>query len=273
MHGVTDTHGDTPEHDRNPGCDLDPRVSEPLHLGRADRGAGDPRESFVELLDDYPNVLAYVAGHTHENDVHGVPARPHGGGLVGDQHLRDRRLATAPADRGDGQPRRHALDLRHACSTPPRRRRARRPARQPPSTPASSPRSAATFAYNDPQGGPARGEGAADDQNVELLVLDPRRRGYARPKPRRLYRPARARLRACICGTAPTARRWPPSCNPPAQTSDYLTVGAPDANGPAGPDGQSSSEGVGENPIDPGNGDQADVEFPASLTDVLNQGA
>ena len=63
---VNDTHGDTPEHDVNPGCDRDPRVSAPMHLG-TDPVAGDPRESFVELLDDYPNVLAYVAGHTHEH--------------------------------------------------------------------------------------------------------------------------------------------------------------------------------------------------------------
>ena len=62
----TTTHGDTPEHDVNPGCDRDPRLSAPIHLG-AGPVPGDPRESFVELLENYPNVIAYVAGHTHEH--------------------------------------------------------------------------------------------------------------------------------------------------------------------------------------------------------------
>lgn len=63
---VDDSHGDTPEHDTNPGCDRDPRPSAPVHLG-ADPQPGDPRESFVELVDKYPNMIAYVAGHTHEH--------------------------------------------------------------------------------------------------------------------------------------------------------------------------------------------------------------
>ena len=48
-----DEHG----HDANPGCDLDPRSSQPVHLG----------DDLRTLLSEHPNVLAYVAGpHARE---------------------------------------------------------------------------------------------------------------------------------------------------------------------------------------------------------------
>ncbi len=46
-----------------PGCDIDPRDSQPIHLGRT--GPEDVRS----LLLDYPNVVAAVTGHTHHNDI------------------------------------------------------------------------------------------------------------------------------------------------------------------------------------------------------------
>ena len=52
---ATDEHG----HDTNPGCDRDPRQSTPLHDG----------EDLEELYHRFPNLIAYVAGHSHENDV------------------------------------------------------------------------------------------------------------------------------------------------------------------------------------------------------------
>ena len=59
------------------------------------------------------------------------------------------------------------------------------------------------------------------------------------------------------------------SCNPPVQSSGLLTVGSPDANGQAA---NSTSEltlkVVGESPINPANGDQADVDITAQITDV-----
>lgn len=61
-----DTHG----HDANPGCDLDPRSSQPIH-----QGAG-----LETLLKATPNVIGLVSGHTHENRVGGV-TRPGGGGF------------------------------------------------------------------------------------------------------------------------------------------------------------------------------------------------
>ncbi|HEU4702727.1 MAG TPA: hypothetical protein VFS37_09620, partial [Conexibacter sp.] len=50
-----DSHG----HDRNPGCDRDPRSSSPIHLGA----------ELQSLLNTHDNVVAYVTGHTHENRV------------------------------------------------------------------------------------------------------------------------------------------------------------------------------------------------------------
>ena len=58
-----------------------------------------------------------------------------------------------------------------------------------------------------------------------------------------------------------------------AQSSDYLTVGTPDSNGkPADSAGRLGLKAVGESPIDPDNGDQADVEVTVRLNDVRNQG-
>jgi X-Pro dipeptidyl-peptidase C-terminal non-catalytic domain len=63
-----------------------------------------------------------------------------------------------------------------------------------------------------------------------------------------------------------------PSCAPPVQASDYLTVGSPDANGkPANSIGRAQLHVIGESPIDFQNGDQADVQLAASLTDVRNK--
>ncbi|MEA2310900.1 MAG: hypothetical protein QOE28_868 [Solirubrobacteraceae bacterium] len=46
-----------------PGCDRDPRTSTPIHRGLAGR------RSIRALFDATPNVVAYVAGHTHANRV------------------------------------------------------------------------------------------------------------------------------------------------------------------------------------------------------------
>jgi predicted acyl esterase len=63
-----------------------------------------------------------------------------------------------------------------------------------------------------------------------------------------------------------------PSCNPPVQTSHYLTLGTPDVNGnPPASRGSLQLKVLGESPIDPDNGDQADVQITGSITDVRNQ--
>jgi plastocyanin len=94
---------------------------------------------------------------------------------------------------------------------------------------------------------------------------------YARPKS---ATPNSLRLVPAYkpCAVANGAHGAPlasPSCNPPVQTSDYLTVGTTDANGnPSNSTGSVQLKVVGENPIDPTNGDQANVLITASMTDV-----
>ena len=136
--GEPDEHG----HDTNPGCDRDPRSSEPLHLG----------EETKELFLAHPNVVAFVAGHSHNNRVQ--PFKADGGsGLLGDQEPGDLRLAAAAAaDRADGELRRHAVGVRHDA-------RPRRPSRRPAAGPRPGGFSPAELAsigrvltYNDPQG-------------------------------------------------------------------------------------------------------------------------
>jgi hypothetical protein len=98
--------------------------------------------------------------------------------------------------------------------------------------------------------------------------------GYARPKS---ATPATFSLvPAYETCTGPNATHAAPvtlpSCNPPVQTSDYLTVGSPDANGkPAASTGRLMLKVVGESPINTTNGDQADVQIAMNLTDVRKQ--
>ena len=60
-----------------------------------------------------------------------------------------------------------------------------------------------------------------------------------------------------------------PSCAPPAESSADLTIGSPDANGKtAKASGFVRLKVAGESPVDPNNGDQADLLITASMTDV-----
>jgi acyl-homoserine-lactone acylase len=95
--------------------------------------------------------------------------------------------------------------------------------------------------------------------------------GFARPK---AASPVNIRLVPAYeqCTSAGGTHGAPlavPSCSPPAMSSDYLTIGTPDANGkPGNFVGAVNLKVLGESPINPDNGDQADVEIAASLTDV-----
>ena len=159
-----DAHG----HDANPGCDLDPRDSSPVHEG----------EDLRTLLSGHRNVIAYVAGHTHENMVlacgsdDGCPA---GGNwweintaAVADWPQQSRLIEVM--DNQDG-----TLSLMGTLTDPGG------PLAVPDSgTPASGfgndqlASISHAVAANDPQYGDGTAEGAAKDQNVELLVDDPR---------------------------------------------------------------------------------------------------
>jgi metallophosphoesterase (TIGR03767 family) len=149
-----------------PGCDLDPRRSKPLHLG------GDLRA----LLSATPNVIAYVAGHTHENRITAF-ARPGGGGFWGietaseiDWPIQSRLLEVM--DNRDGTLSIFGTLVDHGATLamPPAGTAA---GGFDPGTLAALGRE---FAYNDPQVGVEHGaEGRPQDRNVELLVADPRR--------------------------------------------------------------------------------------------------
>jgi hypothetical protein len=98
--------------------------------------------------------------------------------------------------------------------------------------------------------------------------------GYARPKS---ATPITVKLvpayDACVNanGThgAPLAL---PSCSPATQTSSHLTLGSPDANGkPATGAGDVELKVIGESPINPDNGDQADVEVTTRFSGIYNR--
>jgi 3',5'-cyclic AMP phosphodiesterase CpdA len=163
---VPDAHG----HDVNPGCDVDPRTSTPIHLG----------PDLVALLHRYPHAIAWVAGHSHVNDVTPYPD----GSGHGFWSIRVAAEADWPQqarllqlfDNGDGTLSLFGTIVDHASEVTA-------PA---PGTNAStlSPTDLAsigrTLSYNDRQtGGRACapepcGEGGPEDRNVELLVADPR---------------------------------------------------------------------------------------------------
>jgi metallophosphoesterase (TIGR03767 family) len=152
-----------------PGCDLDPRSSKPLRMG-ADLRA---------LALAHPNVIAYVAGHTHRNRI---TAFKRGSGRAGgfwaietaseiDWPIESRLLEIM--DNRDRTLSIFGTLIDHGApiSTPP------------PGSAAASfgPDALAAigreFSFNDPQVGVEHGaEGRAQDRNVELLLPDPRAR-------------------------------------------------------------------------------------------------
>ena len=183
---------DPEAHDPNPGCDRDPRSSEPIHLG----------EDMVALALRHPHVIAWVAGHSHVNDVE-PHARPGGGGFwvvrtsaEADWPHQDRLIEVM--DNRDGTLSVFGTLLDDGA-----------PVEAPPSgTPGSGMDAAQlasvarTIGYNDPQAGGGTGEGEPRDHNVELLVKDPRatRSSGAGARSRRAklrvkVRPRRVRVR------------------------------------------------------------------------------
>jgi metallophosphoesterase (TIGR03767 family) len=179
-----DEHG----HDRNPGCDRDPRSSEPLHLG----------DDLEALLLEHPHVLAYVAGHSHENRI--APF----GDESGFWEIKSPAIVDWPPqhrvidvmDNCDGTLSLFTTMLDHDA-----------PIAAPGAGPAggfSSAELAAigrTLSYNDPQVDQAGSSGEPTDRNTELLLADPRTSRPADPKlslrvkPKRVRAGRRTRLR------------------------------------------------------------------------------
>jgi Calcineurin-like phosphoesterase len=163
-----DSHG----HDANPGCDVDPRNSQPIHLG----------DDMVALLHRYPNVIAWVAGHSHVNDVTPYPD-PSGNGH-GFWSIRVAAEADWPQqarllqvfDNHDGTLSIFGTIVDHASEAT-----APTPGTDAASlSPANLASIGRTLSYNDSQTGARAcapepcGEGGPEDRNVELLVDDPR---------------------------------------------------------------------------------------------------
>jgi 3',5'-cyclic AMP phosphodiesterase CpdA len=158
---INDAHG----HDINPGCDLDPRSSQPIHL-QADA---------VKLLHEFPNVVAWVAGHSHDNVVNPLPNPSGTGGFwsirvaaEADWPQQSRLLEVF--DNHDGTLSIFGTILDHVGQS----------AAPPPGTAAAGmdlndlASAGRTMSFNDFQSGAPIGEGQADDRNVELLIDDPR---------------------------------------------------------------------------------------------------
>ena len=158
---TNDEHG----HDVNPGCDRDPRVSTPLHEGN----------ELAQLFLAHPSVVAYVAGHSHENRVKPFK-RATGGGFW---EIKSPAIADWPPqhrlidmmDNRDGTLSIFATMLDHDS-----------PSRAPDSGTSAKNMTTSTLAsigrtltWNDPDQNPDGSDGERTDRNVELLVRDPRR--------------------------------------------------------------------------------------------------
>jgi uncharacterized repeat protein (TIGR01451 family) len=173
--GTFHSHGDVPEHDQNPGCDGDPRPSTPIHFGEpSQRPPGNTDETISQLFNRFPHVIGYIAGHTHENRIEPFTRAGDGGvwwgietSATADWPVQHRLVEVM--DNRDGTLSIFGTVLDAAASSQ---------APAPGSALAFDEAMLASigreFAYNDPQAGLGSGEGTAADQNVELLVKDPR---------------------------------------------------------------------------------------------------
>ena len=165
------TSMDAHAHDINPGCDVDPRSSSPVHT----------EDDMVELLHRYPHVVSWVAGHSHVNDATPYPDSDGSGGFwavrvaaEADWPQQSRLLEIF--DNADGTLSLFGTILDQASD-------ATAPASGTPAAGMSTldlASVARTISYNDTQVGarvctPACGEGLARDRNIELLIDDPRR--------------------------------------------------------------------------------------------------
>ncbi len=158
---LNDAHG----HDVNPGCDLDPRSSSPIHL-EADA---------VKLLHEFPNAIAWVAGHSHDNLVNAFPNPSGPGGFwsirvaaEADWPQQSRLLEVF--DNHDGTLSIFGTILDHVGQ-------AAAPVAGTSATGMDLNDLASvgrTMSFNDLQSGAPLGEGEAKDRNVELLLEDPR---------------------------------------------------------------------------------------------------
>ncbi|MGH2982605.1 MAG: hypothetical protein ACRDKV_11255 [Solirubrobacterales bacterium] len=284
---VNDQHG----HDVNPGCDIDPRDSSPVHLG-ADATA---------LLHEFPNAIAWVAGHSHVNDI--TPfADGNGGGFwmirtaaEADWPQQSRLLQVF--DNQDGTLSIFGTILDHASD-------ATAPASISNLTdpdPFELASIGRTLAYNDLQTGAREctpdpcGEGAAEDRNVELLLRNPLPEGRISARgtvqtegPAIAFSAANncdpsLSTRPSVVGTTTGGRIWSKSSvtessctdEPPASPLgfDTQTGVATGSFGPAAPGGLNGQPGTLEWTYHDGSPDQVQFTLRDSSDDVVYEAA
>ena len=155
------------------GCDRDPRKSTPVHRGAAGKA------TIKDLLQRYPGVVAYVAGHTHRNQVTQYARKNRRSGFweintASHMDFPQQSRLVEFMDNKDG-----TLSLFNTVVDQA----------APVQAPASGPANVFTntqmaslarqLAANDPQGKgigtEEAGSGRRSDRNVELVIRDPRR--------------------------------------------------------------------------------------------------
>lgn len=175
----SDEEADSCASSSEPGCDADPRISTPIHRGLK----GD--QSLRDLLLRFPNVIAYVTGHTHRNDLNPWVRRDRRGGFweINTASHADWPQQSRLIDMVDNRDGTLSLFGTILDSGAPIS----------PPTPGASPQQVSAFseaslasisrvlAYNDPQRsganpGNSGGAGDKDDRNAEMILRDPRRR-------------------------------------------------------------------------------------------------
>jgi metallophosphoesterase (TIGR03767 family) len=181
---------DDKDHPSNAGCDMDPRTSTPMHLA----------SDMIATVLRHPHVVAWVAGHSHVNDVAFYGKRGAGFWVVrtsaeADFPHQDRLLELM--DNRDGTLSLFGTLLDNAA-----------PPEAPPPGDAKSftglqlASIARTLGYNDPQAN-LDAVGEPGDRNVELLLPDPRPlRATVRPRRVRAGRRTTLRVRVSPAGRA-----------------------------------------------------------------------
>jgi metallophosphoesterase (TIGR03767 family) len=161
----------------DPGCDRDPRKSTPLHLGT--QGKQTLRDLFLR----YPNVVAFVTGHSHRNEIKPFDIK----GRSGFWQINTSSHTDFPQqareieflDNADGTLSIFNTVIDQGAPVDP-------PAAGTPANVFTEPQLASiarVLSANDPQGLGPRGPGARKnggpgkptDRNVELPIRDPRR--------------------------------------------------------------------------------------------------
>lgn len=173
-----DEHG----HDQNPGCDRDPRSSEPLHFG----------DDLAALFLEHPHVVAYLAGHSHENRIAAF------GDDSGFWEIKSPAIVDWP-------PQHRVVDVMDNCDGTLSLFTTMLDHDGPVTAPGAGAAGgfsaaelasvARTLSYNDPQVDQQEAAGEPTDRNAELLVADPRRSRPAAPKVRLRVKPRRVRAR------------------------------------------------------------------------------